>query len=507
VLSREVRGVAEVRPVFDLDVTVIAYWMCEIHGERCSQMCCLGPGDVVNYVAIVTNVGKYTINGFELVDTLMNVHEVNVSALTPGESAYYEYQYTIPSDWTFCDDGKYLEDCFTAMACELCPVLGRVTIMDSVCLSLEICSPQLLMTKMAYVDGELVTEVWPGDVVTYEITVKNVGEHSVSCITIMDTIWIDGVPIEFLSDMICCLAPCSEYVWTFEFTVPEWYCVNGDYLFDKAIAMGMVNDIDCCQKALDCGYNPWIELACAENKLFVHNEFHLEIMKTNNFGLQCAMPGDWIYYTVVVMNAGTSSITNVYVDDDLIGLHTRIDCLYPCQPVTLTGQYQVPADWSYCDDGNVIVNTVTATGWQCGASQTVSYSNYVYVNDACDVRIDIDYPETARSGETVTVTVTVSNEGSSMAFGLKVYDARLGLDEMIWCLAPCESITFTRTVVIPACDGVTHNVNGFVNIVGCCCECWDCEWLPDGFLAETQKPCCCVHEEASWSIMIVCGCC
>jgi uncharacterized repeat protein (TIGR01451 family) len=343
--------------------------------------------------------------------------------------------------------------------------------------------------------------------VTYEITVKNVGEHSVSCITIMDTIWIDGWPIEFMSDMICCLAPCSEYVWTFEFTVPEWYCVNGDYLFDKAIAMGMVNDIDCCQKARDCGYNPWIELACAENKLFVHNEFHLEIMKTNNFGLQCAMPGDWIYYTVVVMNAGTSSITNVYVDDDLIGLHTRIDCLYPCQPVTLTGQYQVPADWSYCDDGNVIVNTVTATGWQCGASQTVSYSNYVYVNDACDVRIDIDYPETARSGETVTVTVTVSNEGSSMAFGLKVYDARLGLDEMIWCLAPCESITFTRTVVIPACDGVTHYVNGFVNIVGCCCECWDCEWLPDGFLAETQKPCCCVHEEASWSIMIVCGCC
>ncbi len=189
------------------------------------------------------------------------------------------------------------------------------------------------MTKDAYVDGKLVTEVMPGDVVTYEITVKNVGEHSVSCIYIMDTVMIGMMPVYFQSDMICCLAPCTEYVWTFEYTVPEWFCEWGDYLCDKAVAFGLVNDIGCCfemQKKMDCGYNPWFELACAENKLFVHNEFHLEVMKINNFGLRCAEPGDIILYEIWVANAGTCSITNVYVDDDMIGLHAKIDCLMPC---------------------------------------------------------------------------------------------------------------------------------------------------------------------------------
>ena len=208
--------------------------------------------------------------------------------------------------------------------------------------------------------------------------------------------------------------------------------------------------------------------------------------------------------------------------DDMIGLHEKIDCLMPCMcdcdheteksvpcnVVVFKGSYKIPSDWSYCDDGNVIPNTVTVKGWQCGVSQTVSDTNYVYVSDACDVRIYLDYPATAKSGETVTVTVTVRNEGSSMACGLRVRDDRLGLDEMTWCLAPCESKTFTKQVAIPACDGVTHYVNGTTGLVGCCCECWDRPWLPNGVLDVSVMPrCCCVHEHADWSIMIQCGCC
>jgi uncharacterized repeat protein (TIGR01451 family) len=379
------------------------------------------------------------------------------------------------------------------------------------------------MTKNAYVDGELVTEVWPGDVVTYEITVKNVGEHSVSCIAIMDTVMIGMMPVYFQSDMICCLAPCTEYVWTFEYTVPEWYCAWGDKLCDNAVAFGLVNDVECCieERQSNCANHQWMALACAENKLYVHNEFHLEVMKLNSFGLQCAKPGDVIYYEIWVANAGTCSVTNVYVDDDMIGLHAKIDCLMPCincnhetfnglpcNIVVFRGSYQIPSDWSYCDDGNVIVNTVTVKGWQCGFSQTVSDTNYVYVWDPCDIRISVDYPLTAKSGETVTVTVTVSNEGSGMACGLRVCDEKLGLDEMIWCLAPCESVTFTRQVVIPACDGITHYVNGTAGLIGCCCECWKSPAMPQGIESLSQMPkCCCVHEHMDWSIMIVCGCC
>jgi hypothetical protein len=416
-------------------------------------------------------------------------------------------------DWTFCDNGKYLEDCWKVESCGLCGA-EEVMIVDTECVCLEVCGPQLLMTKDAYVDGKLATEVYPGDVVTYEITVKNVGEHSVSCISIIDMVWIGQMPVYFMSEEICCLEPCTEFVWTFEFTVPEWYCCYGDKLSDKAIAWGIVNDVECCFENFrvaeqnGCGYNPYHELAWACNELYVHNEFHLEVMKVNNFDLQCAKPGDTIQYTIFVANAGTCTVTAIDVDDDMIGLHETIDCLLPCTYQVFTGTYVIPADWSYCDDGNMIVNTVTVEGWQCGVSQTVSDTNYVYVSDACDVRIYIDAPLTAQSGETVTVTVTVKNEGSSMACGIKVCDSTLGLHEMIWCLAPCESVTFTKTVVIPPCDGYTHYVSGCVKITGCCCECWDCPWLPIGAFDQVPLPqCCCEHEEAPWSIMIVCGCC
>jgi uncharacterized repeat protein (TIGR01451 family) len=528
VVTDEDTGKVLVKPIYSLDVDTNIIYRCPkcIEQSVMDCQCCPEPGDWVLFEVFVTNNGRETIYGYELVDTLMGVHEYYSAAdpLEAGETDRFAYKYQIPNDWTWCDNGKYLEDCFTAMACEVCEGTGRSNIVDSDCAQREVCGPQLIMTKEAYVDGELVTEVWPGDVVTYKITVKNVGEHSVSCIWLTDTIMIGMKPVTFQSDMICCLAPCTEYEWSFDYTVPEWFCMYGTQLNDKAKAVGLVNDVECCYKRCqsDCGYNPWFELACASNSLYVHNEFHLEVMKVNNFGLQSAKPGDVIYYTIFVANAGTSSVTNIYVDDDMIGLHEKIDCLMPCMcdcdheteksvpcnVVVFQGSYKIPSDWSYCDDGNVIPNTVTVKGWQCGKSQTVSDTNYVYVSDACDVRIYLDYPATAKSGETVTVTVTVRNEGSSMACGLRVRDDRLGLDEMIWCLAPCESKTFTKQVAIPACDGVTHYVNGTTGLVGCCCECWDRPWLPNGVLDVSVMPrCCCVHEHADWSIMIQCGCC
>lgn len=511
IVSDSVVGQVWVKPVFALDIMI----------KVAEPDCCYEPGDEVRFGVAVRNIGKYPVHGFVLSDELMQKNIVVTKTLNPGETWGPQiFTYVIPEDWTYCDDGKYLEDCWWVEACEICPDVGPVLIMDSECFSLEVCGPQLIMTKDAYVDGELATEVYPGDVVTYEITVKNVGEHSVSCITIYDTVMIGMTSVYFQSEQICCLESCTEFVWTFEFTVPEWYCVYGDNLTDLAVAWGIVNDVQCCYEQ-GCGYNPYMELAWAWNSLFVHNEFHLEVWKFNNFDSKAAQPGDIIYYEIWVANAGTEAVTNVYVDDDMIGLHEKIDCLptckdcdnvetfgqMPCNFVVFRGSYHIPSDWSYCDDGNVVVNTVTVKGWLCSASQTVSDTNYVYVSDPCDVRIYLDYQETAKSGETVTVTVTVKNEGSSMAYGLKVRDRTLGLDEMIWCLAPCESVTFTKTVVIPPCDGVTHYVNGCVKIAGCC-DGWDSPWMPNGAQELSQMPkTCYVHEESCWSIMIVCGCC
>ncbi len=137
VITKEATGKVEVRPVYSLDVDVDILFRCQkcIEQNFMECRCCPEPGDCVKIHVSVTNDGRETIYGYELVDTLMGVHEYVLASapLKSGETDDFWYDYQIPCNWTYCDDGKYLEDCFTAMACEVCPVYGRVTIVDSDC--------------------------------------------------------------------------------------------------------------------------------------------------------------------------------------------------------------------------------------------------------------------------------------------------------------------------------------------------------------------------------------
>ena len=67
-------------------------------------------------------------------------------------------------------------------------------------------------------------------------------------------------------------------------------------------------------------------------------------------------PGDTVTYTYVVTNTGDTTLSNVSVDDDVIGHIGDIDQLDPGQSVTLTKDYVLPA-------GELgVTNVGTATG-------------------------------------------------------------------------------------------------------------------------------------------------
>ncbi|OPY31719.1 MAG: hypothetical protein A4E32_01321 [Methanomassiliicoccales archaeon PtaU1.Bin124] len=478
----------EIEPILAIDLDVIVSGSCL-------------PGETVFFDVTVTNEGKMNYAGFHLTDELMGLDITTNGVYAPGGYWNMVFSYTIPEDWTYCDDGLYLLDTFEVETCVPC---GSVChwITDSEDIQWEVCGPWVDVEKVAFVDGVMVDTVRPGDLVTYQITVTNVGEHWLSCIWIVDEMM-------FQSWYVPCLAPCESVVFTFDYQVsPDWCCGMGDWLSNDVLVYGLWNGNGCC--------DPIQFTELEELDLAVCNPYHLMIWKDNDAG-DFAVPGQLVTYTITVFNAGTECLTSVYVDDEMLGLHEMIPCLEPCTWMTYTVGYVVPEDWSYCEDGEYIENMAVATAlYMCDVSDeckilTVNATNFVYIFDPCDVRVTIIAPSEAGHGDTVEYTVIVSNVGSNTACGLRVYDEVLGLDEIVWCLQPCESVTFTVTLVVPPCDidDPLRSIDNTVIVCGCCCApmCFS-DNVPTDF--DGQMPpcgCCHVFAEASWSVLVACTCC
>ena len=79
-----------------------------------------------------------------------------------------------------------------------------------------------------------------------------------------------------------------------------------------------------------------------------------------------------------------------------------------------------------------------------------------------------------------------------------VVDELLGLDEWIWCLQPCESVSFEVTYTVPLdwnyCDDGEWLYN-FVYAYGCGCYEW--AWLDNPF----------VYDYDEWWVFIPTYCC
>ncbi len=445
----------------------------------------------------------------------------------------FQYKTKIWKDWTYCDNGTYLNNTFTAWSCVSCPA-GCLKVQDSDKASWEVCSPCLLIDKEAFVDGKPVTEVWPGQVVMYKITVRNAGAHTITCINVMDPMFRESWYID-------CLASCTSQSFYFNITVPEWFCWYGDYLKNMVFAEGWCNLAGCCDQKItadcdDCAAEVALDVAsepngdgcpsckpmkvkaCDKESLFVHNEFHLMVTKDADIE-KCVMPGQTIYYTIKVWNVGTCAITNVEIDDPILNFHATIQCLLPvCEDPN--GQfmiklpYTVDPKWSAYENGTVIINTVTVKGYQGCNETVVTATEDVYVFDPCDVRITITAPDTVSCGESIPYVVEVRNHGMNTAYNIHVYDSVLGIDEMIWCLEPAEAVTFTKTLKAPVCSDQIHYIDNTVTVWGCCCNSGMCHGSCGGTNVFGQMPdelkpmvCCHVEASASWRVTFVSSCC
>ena len=169
--------------------------------------------------------------------------------------------------------------------------------------------------------------------------------------------------------------------------------------------------------------------------------------------------GDTLTYTITATNNGASNLTNVTVTDDLItptGGTTPCALLAPTETCTLIGTYVVTA-------GDVasgsITNTATADSIQTDpvtddevtpiASPALSINKPAPVNDDADGSGDVS------EGDTLTYTITATNNGASNLTDVTVTDdliAATGGSTPCALLAPTESCTLIGEYVVTAAD-------------------------------------------------------
>ncbi|ASS65385.1 MULTISPECIES: SdrD B-like domain-containing protein [unclassified Paenibacillus] len=155
-------------------------------------------------------------------------------------------------------------------------------------------------------------------------------------------------------------------------------------------------------------------------------------------------PGDTIPYIFIVSNPGNTTLTNVVIQDSLLGLIDIISSLDPGTQFTITAIYTVPAD---TPAGTIITNVATAASDQ---TPPVSDSEQVAVLPRFSLAIS-KTPDriSVAPGETVNYAITVTNTSNAPITDVIVKDDLVGFTQAIPVLNPGESQTFTASFTVP----------------------------------------------------------
>ena len=176
------------------------------------------------------------------------------------------------------------------------------------------------------------------------------------------------------------------------------------------------------------------------------------------------LPGETITWTITVTNSGEDAAYNVIVTDAMVGLNETIAVLAAGETRSFTATSTVAAGAA---DGETILNTANVT-WEDGDEIEDDENNFAAAEEEVEIEVPVpvDYApyveitktsdkEIYKPGETVTWTITVTNNGEDAAYNVTVIDELVDFEETIDVLDAGEKVEFQVTYVIPedAADG------------------------------------------------------
>jgi uncharacterized repeat protein (TIGR01451 family) len=277
-------------------------------------------------------------------------------------------------------------------------------------------------------------EVPFGEDIEYTITLENTGNEPLENVVVTDALLGGDITAAFnLPDPL----PVGDTVYSAEFAYSPG--AGEDPVENSVTASGDgvdsgVTDEDTAQCTTDVTHEPGID-----------------VEKTCD---AFAHLGDTITYSITVTNTGNEALTNVTVDDTVLGdlSEAFADDLGVGESETQQFEHVVGSG-----DADPLVNVVTAAG--SGVDTETSVEDIAQcqtdvLNPAIDIVKTVD-EETVPVGTTVTYTYVITNTGDTTLFDVSVDDDILGHIGDIPVLEPGQSVTMTKDFVVGE-DPVTN---------------------------------------------------
>ncbi len=314
---------------------------------------------------------------------------------------------------------------------------------------------QLEVTKTSDVEGTAAL----GDTITYTITVKNIGNVTVSGITVEDE--LTGNVGEKALVIEEALAPEKSASVTATYVVTE-EDIKAGKIVNTAVAHGTDPDSE-----------PTKGEGTKEDPTDTPNP-SLAVVKTSDVEGTASL-GDTITYTITVTNNGNVTIKDVVVEDKLTGntgdKALKIGMLAPKAHKDVTVTYVVKeADIL----AGSIKNVATAKGTDPNGNPTEKdgevTSNTDPINNKLEVVKTSDVEGTASLGDTITYTITVTNKGNVTVENIAVEDELTGNTGAkalaVGKLAPGESKEVTATYVVEEADILAGSIKNVATATG-----------------------------------------
>jgi gliding motility-associated-like protein/uncharacterized repeat protein (TIGR01451 family) len=394
-------------------------------------------GEEIKFNIEVRNTGNVDISDIAVTDLLTGFEET-INILAPRNSREFSTSYfTTQADLVA---GGISNTAYVSGKDPENAVISADDIQTVIAVLGPQLEPQLELTKTA----SPVTYSSPGEVISFNIVVKNTGNVTISNITVSD-------PLTGMNKNIAVLEPEAQGEFTETYIVLQ-EDINRGSIINTATASGTDAENNTVQAEDSETVN-----AISDPKLSLTKSASAATFST---------VGEIITYTIVVENTGNVTITNITVSDPLTGMNESIASLAPGSNEDFTETYVVTlAD---LNRGNII-NTATVSGRDPG-NNTVNAQDSETVNALSNAQISLTKSASPANfstlGEIITYTIVVENTGNVTLSNLTVTDPLTGMSENIPALAPGADEVFTETYSVTQADLNRGNIVNTATVSG-----------------------------------------
>ena len=439
-------------PTADESIAITAPTPEALFSKIASPDADLEEGDTVTYTYTVENTGNVTLNDVSVTD--MQDGSGSLSAITPptasiapGASQDFTATYVITQpDF---DAGTDLTNTATA---SFTPAQG--TLADktaSATVSILDAAPNATLTKTASDD----TDLEEGDVVTYTYLFTNIGDVTLTDVSISDVHQGTGTLGAMTPVTVASVAPGGTATFTADYTITQ----------DDIDAGTAITNIATANATAPRGtYDP----PTANESISVIAAVPNSMLTKTASKTVDAEEGDVITYSYIFTNTGNVSLTDVSLSDvhegsGSLGAITpaTVAVMLPGASQTFTAEYTITQD--DIDAGVAITNIATAAATPATGS---------YMPPSADESVALITPAPAvtftktasedtdlQEGDVVTYSYSVTNTGNVTLTDLSVSDAHSGTGTLsaitpatVATLAVGDSADFTATYTVTQDD-------------------------------------------------------